>query len=223
MPVQAKLTSEQIQTLKTYGEEFKNWNNTEQGKKDIEEHREHQNYFKEKLSPPNLSKMTESEFSEIWKRSWASRIWGNKDWYVKNRLIGPNGIELIREELHKLLYGSENFMNRYDRFRTVVKGFGISTLSEFLNMIFPEKFCLWNDKPKTVLPFLTLNALPENLLKYNSATGAQYLQCIDYLTLIKSELSEFGIKDFVDLDIFFWHLFDHKIPDREESCNIRKN
>lgn len=74
MAVQAKLTPEQIHTLKTYGEEFKNWNNTEQGKKDIEEHKEHQNYFKEKLSPPNLSKMTESEFSELWKRSWASGI-----------------------------------------------------------------------------------------------------------------------------------------------------
>src|SRR5206468_2966728 len=85
--------------------------------------------------------------------------WGNKDWYVKNRLISSNGIELIREELRKLLYGSENFVERYDRFRAKVKGFGIATLSEFLNMIFPDKFCLWNDKPKTVLPFLTLVSL----------------------------------------------------------------
>ena len=42
------------------------------------------------------------------------RMWGNKDWYVKNKLIGPNGIEKLREEFKTLLYGSEDFVKRYD-------------------------------------------------------------------------------------------------------------
>ena len=167
--------------------------------------------------------MTENEFSEMWKKTWASSMWSNKDWNVKHKLIDPNGIDTIRRELHNLLYGEGDFVERYDRFRTKVKGFGISTLSEFLNMIFPDKFCLWNDKPKTVLPFLKLDALPENFFKYNVATGEQYLQCINYMTLIRNELSEFGIKDFIDLDEFFWHIFDDVMPEQDQkTCTVKR-
>ena len=211
-----KLTTEQIQRLKQQGEDFKVWISSEKGKQDVLEHREHERYFKTHLSPENLNKMTEDEFSEIWKKSWASKVWGNKDWNFKHKLIDPNGIDTIRSELNNLLYGTGDFIARYDGFRTKVKGFGVATLSEFLNMIFPEKFCLWNDKPKTVLPFLALDALPENLYKYNVATGEQYSQCINYMTIIKNELSEFGIKDFVDLDVFFWHIFEDVMPEQDK-------
>jgi hypothetical protein len=30
-------------------------------------------------------------------------MWSKKDWYVKNRLIGPNGVEKIRQGLDQLL------------------------------------------------------------------------------------------------------------------------
>jgi hypothetical protein len=212
-----KLTPEQIQTLKHHGEEFKLWISTDKGKGDTQEHSEHETYFKEKLSPQNLNKMTEDEFIQIWKKSWASKFWSNKDWYIKNKLIGPNGVEKIREGLDLLLYGSEDFITRYDRFRENVSGFGVAIISELLNMIFPDKFCLWNNKPKAVLQFLGLNALPANLYNYNTATGQEYLQCVDYLNLIKNELSEFGIKDFISLDVFFWHLFEDVMPDHDKK------
>ncbi len=209
MAINLKLTAEQIKTLKDQGEDFKNWVNNENSKKKIKEHTDHDYYFKEKLSPENLSKMTENEFSEIWKKSWASSMWSDKEKYVKRKLIDPNGIDTIRKELHNLLYGSSDFVSRYDKFRAKVKGFGIATSTEFLNAVFPDKFCVWNDKPRTVLEFLALN---EDIYKQNVASGEQYLRCIDYLTLIKNELSEFGINDFKDLDLFFWHIFDDVIP-----------
>ena len=161
--------------------------------------------------------MTKEEFSEIWRKSWASNMWKNKEWYVNNRIIAPNGIEKIREGLNLLLYGSEDFVSRYDKFRKNVAGFGVAIISEFLNMIFPDKFCLWNDKPRTVLPFLGLNGLPDNLYRYNTATGEQYLQCIDYINLIINELSEFGIKDFIDVDVFFWHIFNDVMSDQDRK------
>jgi hypothetical protein len=71
-------------------------------------------------------------------------------------LIGPNGVEKIRQGLHLLLYGSEDFAKRYDRFRENVAGFGVAIISELLNMIFPDEYCLWNNKPRTVLTFLGL-------------------------------------------------------------------
>ena len=107
-----------------------------------------------------------------------------------------------------MLYGSENFAGRYDKFRGNVVGFGVAIISEPLNMVFPDRFCLWNDKPRTVLPFLGLDGLPDNLYRYNTATGEEYLRSVHYLDQIRKELSEFGVKDFIDLDVFFWHIFD---------------
>jgi MoxR-like ATPase len=215
--VGTKLTPEQIQTLTRHGEDFKNWISSGNGRKDMLAHKEHERYFKEKLSPENLNKLTEEEFSEIWKKSWASNMWSNKERHVKNKIIAPNGIEKIRQGLNLLLYGSEDFVRRYDKFRENVAGFGVATISEFLNMIFPDKFCLWNDKPRTVLPFLGLNGLPDNLYKYNTATGEQYLQCADYLNLIRNKLSEFGIEDFTDLDAFFWHICNDVMSDQDKK------
>lgn len=60
--VDIKLTPEQIQTLKGHGEDFKNWISSDNGRKDMQDHEEHERYFKEKLSPENLNKMTGGEF-----------------------------------------------------------------------------------------------------------------------------------------------------------------
>ena len=81
-----------------------------------------------------------------------------------------------------------------------------------LHFLFPEKYCLWNDKPKTVLPFLGLDILPNRFFKYQISTGREYLQCVWYLDLIKRELAQFGVKDYIDLDMFFWHIFKDVIP-----------
>lgn len=82
-----KLTAEQIQTLKHQGDHFKGWINTDKGKKDIQVHKEHSQYYKEKLSVERVIKMTEDEFADLWKETWTSKFWGKKDWYVKNKLI----------------------------------------------------------------------------------------------------------------------------------------
>ena len=84
------LTSEQILTLKHHGEDYKEWLASEKGKADIQEHIQHERYFKENLSRENLSKMTEDKFKQIWKKSWAGKFWLNKDWYIKNKLVDPN-------------------------------------------------------------------------------------------------------------------------------------
>ena len=43
-----KLTTEQIKVLKNNGEKYCNWINTDLGRNDIEEHSEHEQYFKER-------------------------------------------------------------------------------------------------------------------------------------------------------------------------------
>jgi len=206
------LSPEQIELLHKYASEFQEWLKTPKGQSNVKEHRDHEAYFKEKLSPENIGKLTEDDFREVYKALWASNMWGNKDWYFDNRLITPNGLDKIKHELKKLLYGTEDFSTRYNEFRSNIKGFGPSSLTEILHFIFPNKRCLWNEKPKTVMPFLGLDILPDKFFKYGFTGGNEYLQCVRALKIIKDELKEFGIEDFVDLDIFFWHIFNDIMP-----------
>jgi hypothetical protein len=178
------LKQEQKEILDKYGKEFQNWINTDDGKHTITEHRDHERYFKERLSSENLAKMTEDQFVELYKKLWASNMWRNKDWYIKNKLIYHNGLEKIKHELEDLLYGSKEFILKYNTFKKNISGFGVSSLSEILHFLFPNNFCLWNDKPKTVLPFLQLNMLPERFFKYQIDTGEEYYQCVQALGII---------------------------------------
>jgi len=164
------------------------------------------------LSQENIESLTEDKFREIYKTLWVSNFWGNKDWYFDNRLIALNGLDKIKKELNKLLYGTEDFTIRYDEFRSNIKGFGPSSLTEILHFIFPDKYCLWNEKPKTVIPFLGLDILPEKFFKYSFTRGSEYLKCVRALRVVRDELKDFGIKDFIDLDIFFWYIFDDVMP-----------
>ena len=89
------LTPDQKETLSKQADEFRSWLNSEKGRNAIKEHREHERYFKEKLSSKNLTNTTENQFSELYKKLWASSMWRNKDWYIENRLIYPNGLDKI--------------------------------------------------------------------------------------------------------------------------------
>jgi len=205
-------SAEQRETLVRYAREHVGWLKTPKGLANLKEHRDHEKYFREKLSPEKIGKMTADEFREVYKTLWVSRIWTNKDWYVNHKLLEPNGLDKLKQELSKLLYGSEEIAKRYAEFKANVKGFGPSSISEILHVVFPDKFCLWNEKPKSVLPFLGLNLLPDRFFKYQITSGEDYLLCVKVLSLIKNELKDFGIVDFIDLDLFFWHIYDDIMP-----------
>ena len=180
------LTEKQKSSLKSRIGAFKEWLTISNGSESVKEHRDHERFFKEKLRSDRIDTMTESEFREIYKTLWASGFWGNKDWYIDNKLLGPNGLEKIKIELKNLLYGLGEINVRYDRFRKNIKGFGASSLSEILHFVFPDKYCLWNEKPKTVLPFLELALLPEHFFKYQISVGDDYLRCVRALKAVKN-------------------------------------
>ena len=209
---QYALSNEEKANLKKYGSEFLKWRETSIGKNEIQEHRDHEKYFKLKLAPENLSKITKSELIEIYKQLWASKFWSNKDWKI-NKILNENNLDNLKKELHQLLYDNEIFEKRYDSFRTKIKGFGISTISEILNMVFPEKFCLWNNVTKTALNFLKLkDNLSESVFKYNYISGEEYSQCLRHVSTIKNELSVYGVNDFVELDMFLWYIHEDIVP-----------
>jgi hypothetical protein len=219
---QQGLTEEQKKRLASYVDAFKEWLKTPDGLKSVTEHRDHEQFFKNKLEADKIALLTEDEFREIYKTLWASGVWGNKDWYIDNKLIGPNGLEKIKQELKSLLYGSEDIGRKYDRFRSNIKGLGPSLISEILNFVFPQWYCLWNATPKTVLPFLGLNLLPEGFFKYQITSGKEYQECISALGLVKNELGPYGIKDFIDLDVFFWYILLNVVPKKGQIEGKKK-
>ena len=217
-----KLTIDQKNALSDYIDSYKKWLNTEEGQQNLREHREHSAFFKEKLSKDNIEKLNEEEFKEIYEKLWASNIWGNKAWYVQNKLLLPNGLDKIKTELKKLLYGDKKIDERFDDFNKNIKGFGSSSISEILHFVFPDKYCLWNDKPKTVLPFLHIDILPERFFKYSISSGKDYLECVNALSSLKDFLIEKGFDnpDFIDLDCVLWHTFnkiDLKAKEKEKE------
>ncbi|MBI2208474.1 DUF262 domain-containing protein [Candidatus Woesearchaeota archaeon] len=208
--MEMKLTQEQKAKIRDFIESYKRWMETEEGKENYKVHQEHHLFFSKKLARDNIRTLTEEDFREIYKNLWASNLWGNKDWFFDNRLLRPNGLSVLKEELYNLLYGKDNIVNRLDNFREKVSGFGTSSISEILHFVFPDKYCLWNDKPKTALPYLEIDLLPKKYYKYQLKTGSEYVECIEVLALFKEELKENGFKnpDFITVDCLLWHIWN---------------
>ena len=92
-------------------------------------------------------------------------------------------------------------------------------------MTFPESYCLWNDTHRKVLPYLQLDSLlpPKFFKKPGVSSGRDYHQCLQLLSEVKTQLAEFGINDFLDLDIFLWHIHEDIIPSSEKKQVRNKN
>ena len=165
--------------------------------------------FKRLLSKQNLKKLREKELATIIKQLWATQIWGNKDYFF-NKLVKDNGFDNIKEMLYNLLYGDNPLDIRFDNFRNKIKRLGDSSITEILMFVFPKKYCLWNNKPKIVLSKIGVgDLLPSRVFKYR-ITGKEYVQINNLLNEIRTELEKVLNRkiDFIDLDIFFWILFN---------------
>lgn len=205
-----ELTKDQKKILRSYIEPYKKWLATTKGQENVKEHRKHSNFFKQVLAKENIDNIDEAQFSEIYKNLWASNIWSNKNWYIKNKLLKRNnGLMKIKEELKKLLYGEGDIATRIDNFWDQIDGIGPSSLSEILHLVFPDKYCLWNCKPKTVLPLFNIDQLNERFYKSNLRSGSDYERCNEVVNLIKNELKEleFNDPDFIDVDCFLYYTF----------------
>jgi hypothetical protein len=219
-----QLTEDQIQTLRKYINRYSKAIESKEWQKNIEDHKTHARFFSNKLSLENIDKITEEDFREVYKTLWASLIWGNKDWYIDNKLLKPNGLPKIKSALKELLYSGDKIDQKIDKFRTEIQGFGISSISEILNFVFPDRYCLWNAKPKTVLPYLGIDLLPERFFKYNIQSGEDYAQCLTVLTLLKEELGKSGFKNpnFIDLDCLLWYIFETTYTKRTKETSPDK-
>jgi len=213
------LNSDQVNTIRRYVDGFKEWLVSTDGVETVETISDKTRVVVPLLRRDHIFRLTEDEFGTVLKKLWALNFWGNKDFKIR-QVIQQNGIEKLRRELNLLLYGIGPIGKRYDLFKASVKGFGPAILTEILIIMFPGNHCLWNEKPKNVLPALGLaSLLPDRVFK-TQITGDDYEKCNQLLKLVGRELQSAGVKGFGDsgtvdfwiVDLLMWYIYDKAMP-----------
>jgi hypothetical protein len=198
--------------LKEYLDGFKVFIKTEKGISWIAERYERNKLFKNLLNVDKISELDENNFRVVIKSLWATGFWTNKD-YMFNNLIKNNGMDLIADSLFDILYSDKFLQERYDTFIGKINGIGPSIITEILTFVDPMSYCIWNEKPKKVLPFLGMEGLLTARIFKNQIKGSEYAQIVDILSQFKDHLElVFDNPNFLDVDLFFAYLFYEVIP-----------
>lgn len=169
--------------------------------RDVKDRRERVAYYQSWTSD-RILRMDESDLGEFLSKLWAMLIWGNKQ-YVVDKLLSENGLEILREELCKLIWKNEVIVDRWDRFRKRINGIGPAMMSEILCHVHPNEYMIWNRRAFVGLNYLGVGNLP----RYNyQMTGKKYQNLCLLANEIKKELQEAGFDDVTLLmvDYFLW-------------------
>jgi len=142
------------------------------------------------LSQETIEEMTELEFGQVISSLWASQMWGNKG-YLVDKLVKENGLPALRSQLKNLLWGTGNFIVRYNEYRKKIKGFGTAMLAEILSFVHPDHFGIWNNRARTALKQLGFeDVLP--FINKTQLSGKEYQKFNELLAHIVNELKKLG-------------------------------
>lgn len=147
--------------------------------------------------------MTPEEIYEYLSKLWAMLIWGNKH-YVVDKIIEENGLNDFKKDLAELVWGDHDIAQRWDNFRSRVKGLGPAMISEILCKTHPDDFMLWNRRAYVGLNYLQV----ENLPRYDyQLTGEVYKYLCGVCREISEEFRKASLKDttLLAVDYFIWH------------------
>ena len=177
-----------------------------------EELADRHNYCKDmqqRLTPENIDALDEEGFYSLMEPLWALCMWGNKH-YVVDNIVEKNGMEAIRREFKKLLYGGEEMAKRWDEFRRQIKGIGPAVMSEILNKFSPSEYILWNRKAETGFLLLEIEGVPRSSSLINGKVYADLcrkgVELVDYAQKHGAE----EIDDLLTLDYFIWQEVQHE-------------
>lgn len=168
---------------------------------DSAERRSRQDYYKS-WKKDKILQMQQEDFEEYIGKLWAMLIWGNKK-YVTDKMVTDHSLNTVKKELAELVWGERLVEERWDRFRSKIKGMGPAMISEILCYIHPDECMLWNRRAYVGLNYLGVKKLP----RYNyQLTGKRYAELSETTQTIVQELKTSGFPD-ADLlvaDYFVW-------------------
>jgi len=189
--------------LKKYIKEFILKSNKDPQKfaDDLKERSDIVNYYSQYTKDKILT-MNEETIYEYLSKLWAMLIWGNKH-YVIDKIIEDNGLSNFRKNLAELIWGTNDISERWDNFRSEIKGMGPAMISEILCKTHPDEFMLWNRRAYVGLNYLQVKKLP----RYDyQLTGKIYKYLCEICKEISIALKKFGFNDtsLLAVDYFIW-------------------
>lgn len=212
-----ELTKQQKELISDFVPTFNKYLKSREGVEDLQKRHERSEMYSRNLSKEGIEQMTEIEFGQVVSSLWASLMWGNKS-YLVERLIQDNTLPKIKKELSHLLWGKDEIAERYDAFRSELKGFGTAMITEMMALVHPNECGLWNVKARTALVALDfdIKTVP---LKKSQISGEEYQRFNDILRLIQKELVG-RIEETLDLlgiDYFLYEIWRVKREQGDEG------
>jgi len=175
--------------------------NQKKFEKDFREREDLVNYY-QSFKEERLLSMSEEDIYEYMSKLWAMLIWGNKR-YVVDKIIEDNGLQNFKKSVAHLIWGKQDIAERWDSFRSEIKGMGPAMISEILCKTHPSNFMLWNRRAYVGLNYLEVKDLPRHDYQL---TGEKYKYLCNVCKEISQELKNAGFKDTTQLavDYFIW-------------------
>ena len=184
---------------------------------DLKERSDIVNYYKQ-YSKDKILSMNEENIYTYLSKLWAMLLWGNKH-YVIDKIIENNGLQYFRKSLAELVWGENDIIERWDKFRSEIKGMGPAMISEILCKTHPNHFMLWNRRAYVGLNYLQIKKLP----RYDyQLTGKVYKYLNDVCKEILEELTNVGFNDttLFSVDYFIW--YELQVEDNLSKIYIKK-
>lgn len=154
------------------------------------------------LTTETILNMTEDDIYQYLAKLWAMHTWGNKHYRV-SKIITDNGLDNLKRSLAQLLCGEGDIAERWDSFRSRIKGVGPAMASELLCKAHPHEFMIWNRRVWVALNYLGVKNLP----RYDyQLTGRAYKHICEVCKQIGEELARAGFQDtsLLFVDYFMW-------------------
>jgi len=206
------------QKLKKALEFFRRYSQGSAFQEGVKERNERKQFF-QRIAQEELN---EFNFSEMIKKLWAVRMFGNKQ-HLADKIIKYNGFDNLAREFAHLVKKEGTPGERYERFLQNVKGFGPAMVTEILCHIEPQHAGIWNDRARQSLDWLEVKGVPFHKYKIS---GEEYDLFNDTLV----ELSKFLIQenyqnvDLIFVDLFLWKVSGEitKFPEEREIITPQK-
>ncbi len=175
--------------------------NPEKFNKDLKERKEIV-YFYKSYGREKILSMNEDEVYEYLSKLWAMLLWGNKH-YVVDKILEDNGLENFRKNLAELVWSSKDIVQRWDTFRSRIKGMGPAMISEILCKTHPDKYMLWNRRAYVGLNYLQVENLPRYDYQINGKVY-KYLCEVSKEISLELQKSNFHDTSLLAVDYFIW-------------------
>lgn len=168
---------------------------------DFKQRQEITDYYRQ-FTRHRILAMTSEDIFEYISKLWAMQIWGNKH-YAVDKILSDNGLQEFRKHLAELIWGETDIAERWDSFRSCVKGMGPAMISEILCKTSPNEYMLWNRRAYVALDFLGVGDLPKYDYQFN---GRMYKYLCGICKEIAKELedADFQESSLLAVDYFIW-------------------